>query len=155
MKAPFRFVPSFSNTNKSILHLHSKLHLLYRCGLWNLRFLSCTSFVNLPSPSNYHTFIWLRVNEWRLQIFHLPSLSYFPRAEVLTKSKGILILSTCSIAQMNCMFWLTQTVRFIKIYSSLWRLLVGNPATTALLLLCYAPVVRELPAGSWTNAGGQ
>ena len=95
----------FSNANESILHLSSKLHLLYRCGLWNLRFLSCTSFVNLPSPSNSFTINALRVNEWRLQIFHLPSLSYFQRAEILTKSMGILIISTCSITQMNCMFW--------------------------------------------------
>ena len=95
----------FSKVNENILHLYSKLHLLYRCGLWNLRFLSCTSFVNLHSPSNYHTFIWLRVNEWRLQIFHLPSPSYFQEAEILTKSIGVLIISTCSITQMNCMCW--------------------------------------------------
>jgi hypothetical protein len=68
---------------------------------------------------------------------------------------GVLIISTCSITQMDCMCWETQTVRFIKTYSSLWRLPVGNPATTALLLLCYTPVVRELPAYSWANAGGQ
>ena len=68
---------------------------------------------------------------------------------------GALIISTCSITQMNCMFWQTQTGRFIKTYSSLWRLLVGNPATTALLLLHYPPVVLKLTAYTWANAGGQ
>jgi hypothetical protein len=124
-------------------------------SLWNLRFPFIHKFCKLPSPSNYHTFIRLRVNEWMLQIFHLPSPSYFQRAEILTKSMGILIISTCSITQMNCMFWQTQTVRFIKTYSSLWRLLACNLITTALLLLHYAPVVLKLPACSQANAGGQ
>jgi hypothetical protein len=53
------------------------------------------------------------------------------------------------------MFWLNQTVRFIKTYSSLWRLPVGNLNTAALLLLCCAPVVLKLPAYSQANAGGQ
>jgi len=89
----------FSNTNESILHLYSKLHLLYRCGLWNLRFLSCISFVNLHSPSNYHTFIRLRVNEWRLQIFHC---LHFP------------IFKELRSWQNQWVFWLSQLVQLLK-----------------------------------------
>ena len=107
----------FSKANESAIRLSSKLHLLYRCGLWTLRFLSCTSFVNLHSPSNSFTINALRVNEWRLQISYMPSPSYFQEAEILTKSMGVLIISTCSVTQMNCMCWQTQTIRFIKTYS--------------------------------------
>ena len=94
-------------------------------------------------------------NERMKAPFRFVPSSYFQRAEILTKSKGVLIISTCSIIQMNCMFWQTQAVRFFKTYSSLWKLPVGNPATAALLLLCYAPVVLKLHAYSQTNADGQ
>jgi len=36
---------------------------LYRCGFETSGCLSCTMFVKLHSPSNYHTFIRFRVNE--------------------------------------------------------------------------------------------
>jgi hypothetical protein len=49
MKAPFTYIQSYTYYIDVICETSC--------------FLSCTSFVNLHSPSNYHTFIRLRVNE--------------------------------------------------------------------------------------------
>jgi len=52
-----RIQRGFSNANESTPHLSSS-YTYYIGAVWETSgFLSCTSFVNLHSPSNYHTFI--------------------------------------------------------------------------------------------------